>query len=127
MDVARALVGAPPPRASRSVEEEWLAIDPNIPAEVLARIVQRSSRRRQAADQIEVFEWNLPAVNVFRLCQWERLAAGGGMTADRILVVGIAASEICAVANALQVPFNADLLERVRVMEGAARPVLNER
>lgn len=127
MDVARALVGAPPPRARSSVEEEWRAIDPNIPPDVLQRIVERTTRRRQAPEQIEVLWWNLPAVNVFRLCQWERITAGGGMAADRILVSGIAATEIRAVAEALAVPFDADLLDRVRVMEGAARQVLNER
>jgi hypothetical protein len=71
---------------------------------------------------IEVLECNWPAVQVYLACQW---TVGVGMEA--IVWFGISAAEILAAMRILQIARadHAATLRRVRIMVGAARPLLN--
>lgn len=91
--------------------------DPNLPPEVEAQIRGKS---KAALIDIKVWPENWQAVEVFRRCQWQRSVDHG-----REFMTHIDATEIHQIATAVDVPFTADLVDRVRVMENEARKHLN--
>ena len=74
-------------------------------------------------DDIEVLECNWPAVQVYLACQW---TVGVGMEA--VVWFGISAAEILAAMRIQRIARaeRADTQRRVRIMVGAARPLLNK-
>lgn len=57
---------------------------------------------------------------MFRFCKWTTIAGLAG-----VFAIGIPASEIRAVAEPLGIEITDQLFEDLRVMEGAAAPILN--
>lgn len=71
-----------------------------------------------------MLECNWNAVQVFRLCRCERMAFST-MERARLIFTGIAAHEIEITCRALRIPFDQDLLARVRILDQATCEQLN--
>jgi hypothetical protein len=120
--VARALANA---RAPSEPEEEafaGLALVGMSPEQIEAYRASRVERQTETA-AIDVLFDNWDAVQVFQRCGWQMLAPGMG----KPVYVGISALEIQAVARALRVRLDEELLDAVRLIAATVREVWNRR
>ncbi len=96
-----------------------------MPDDVRERLeAQAEEQHDDASDQfVGVAEVNWQAVQVYVRCKWVRAMAPTG----QVVFLCISTDEVKAIAGALDVPFNDDLLDRIIVMEQTAVGLLNKR
>lgn len=86
------------------------------------QLAQLTGARARAADPVAVQPGNWPALRVFlgAETQWRRAGMNGVPT-------GLELAAIPAIAGMLGIPADADLLARIRVLEGEALAAMLER
>lgn len=84
--------------------------------------IQQYLQGHETGEAVEVLRCNWDAVQVYMRCHWTVLVDSGAAA-----YVGIASTEIEICARALGIALDADLLDGVRIMAGAAATILNKR
>jgi hypothetical protein len=101
-----------------------------LPPEAIEAYLQKEAiDRGELSNDIEVFAENWDAVLVYQTCQWDiqpyfSMTMAGGASGFEYL--GIRSTEVESGARACEVRFDAELLQKVRVMSHEAMKILNE-
>jgi hypothetical protein len=92
-----------------------------VPADAIDDYIAAKRKQRADAKPVEVWEVNWNCVEVYRRCMWEiELGSMGG-----VCYKGIKASEMKCVARILGIALDAETLDGIREMQGAAATVYN--